>query len=211
MIRALALLLSRAAQRALPPGREDWRAAMGAEMEHVQGNLAQLAFSASCVRAALNERVKHPPSIALAGIWAVALLTALLALFQLGCAARGASIALGAPDSYLEALLNGTEEQRSIGDAYRSATPAVVVCLGAMGLAQLLGAFLLARRKWRLFVLASWAALASCLGMAGIILWIGVGSEALLLQFSALVLQAIAVPLLWRILTPDPNSSLCRE
>jgi hypothetical protein len=204
MTRRLALLLSRLARSALPPGREEWAAAMGAELEHIEGRLAPLAFSASCVGAAVRDRIRHVPSLALAGAWTVALLTATLALFQLGCAVRGTGILLGAPDPYLEALLRGTPDQRIIGTAYHQATPALLACLIAAGLTQLAAAWLLVRRRWRAFVFSSLAALACCTIMGGVIAWIGTGSGGLLVQFSALVLQAIAVPLLWQLL-PSPR------
>ena len=197
MIRPLALLLSRVARRAMPPGRDDWCAAIGAEIEHIEGHLAALTFSASCVRAALKERATHGPSIALAGLWSVALLTIALAIFQLGCAARGATIMLGAPDPYLQALLNGTPAERSIGSSYQAATPVLVACLAGLGLAQLVGAGFLTRRRWRLYVIASWLALATGVIMGVIIIGIGLSSPSLLLQFAALVLQAVVVPLLW--------------
>jgi hypothetical protein len=208
MIRALALLLSRIAQRALPPGREEWCAAIGAEVENVEGRLARLSFSASCLRAALKERARHGPSVALAGLWSVALLTAALALFQLGCAVRGATIVLGAPDPYLQALLNGTPTERAIGGAYHAATPALVACLAGLALTQLVGACLLACRRWRPFVLASWVALATCVLMAFVITWVGLSSPSLALQFAALILQAVVVPLLCHRVTPrHPLSS----
>jgi hypothetical protein len=191
----------------LPPGREEWGSAIRAEAEHIQELPEAIVFSVGCIGAALNERVRHVPTLTLTGLWSVALLTAGLALFELGCAARGAAIALGAPDPYLEALLKGSPAERASGIAYRAATPAMAVCLLTLGLAQVLGAFYLIQRKWRRFVLSSWAALACSLILGCIIIWIGVGAPAIAIHLAALLLQAVAVPLLWQLSPPVPLPS----
>jgi hypothetical protein len=191
----------------MPRGREEWCAAIRGEVEHVEGHLAKIAFSASCVRAAVRERASHGPSIALTGLWSVALLTVALAVFQLGCAFRGLTIVLGAPDIYLQGLLNGTPAERSIGTSYQAATPALVACLGGLGLAQLVGACLLARRRWTPFVIVSWVALGICVVMAAIIISIELGSASLAVQFAALVLQAVVVPLLHPCVPPHRQST----
>ena len=100
MMRNLALLLSSLAERALPPDREEWGAAMGAEVEHIEEHWAALAFSLGCVSAALKERAKHVPSLAVAGLWSLAFITAASATYHLGCAVRGTGIVLGSPDPY---------------------------------------------------------------------------------------------------------------
>jgi hypothetical protein len=205
MIRKAATAIGSLAQATLPQGHEQWGRGMRAEIEHISSGPSALNFAAGCLWTALGERSRHPASLASAGRISIASITVLFALFHLGCGLRGAAIMLGAPDPYHEALLGGSAGDQLAALAYRQATPAIVLCLLALGLAHFMTSLFLLRSQVRPLLLALAVALFSATIMSALILSVGIGASGLPCQFAALLLQATFVPALLRLPSPKPT------
>ncbi len=195
MTRRIALGLCDMACRLLPETRRRWGEAMAAELHHAEDDRAALAFAGGCLVAALRIRVADVETRFGFGMWAIAIVTALCALFQLACGARGVAVLLGAPDG-MRAALVAHGAGPALTARYEAARPIVVGCFLALGLAQLASAWLLSQRKMQAFAIA-WVSTLAIAGLAvGVqlsIIWnvAGVPSE-----FHGLLVQAIAVPAL---------------
>lgn len=195
MNRFLADALCGAASRLMPAVHRNWAEAMSVELAHADDDRAALAFAAGCLFAALRERVRDIDSRFAAGLWSIAIVTALFAVLRLECAVRGVAVLFGARDGMHEALSRqGTS--LAILQNYESARPLVVGCFLALGCLQLASAWFLSRGQLRRFLAASAAALlvaGSVVALQLSIVWTldGVPSE-----FHALLLQAAALPAL---------------
>lgn len=195
MKRGFPQLLCRLARRLLPAARRPWADAMAAELYQIDDDRAALAFAGGCLLAAVRERIADVDTRFGAGLWSIAIVSALCAVFQLACAARGIAVLLGAPDGMRASLaLQGAAPE--LLARYDVARPLVVACFLALGLVQLATAWFLSRGELRRFAIA-WALALAVAGFAVLvqlsIVWQldGVPSE-----FHALLVEAAAVPLL---------------
>ena len=166
---------------------------MIAEVSQADDDRAALSFASGCVLTALRERARDVETLTCAGLWSVALLTALYAIDGLRCAARGLAVLMGAHDGMVAELVR-LGAPPSVIAAYEAARPIVVGCLAALACAQFATAWFLSRGQMRRFLIA-WSAAFLVAGLAVVIqlsvIWTldGVPSE-----FHALLAQAIAVP-----------------
>ncbi len=166
---------------------------MIAEVSQADDDRAALSFASGCVLTALRERARDVETLTCAGLWSVALLTALYAIDGLRCAARGLAVLMGAHDGMVAQLVR-LGAPPSVIAAYEAARPIVVGCLAALACAQFATAWFLSRGQMRRFLIA-WSAAFLVAGLAVVIqlsvIWTldGVPSE-----FHALLAQAIAVP-----------------
>lgn len=191
----LPLILCTVAASLLPPARRAWADAMIVELSHAENNRAALNFASGCLLAALRERVRDADTHLRAGLWSIAIVTALYAVFRLACASRGLAVLLGAPDGMRDAIVQQGVTPVVIA-RYEAARPIVVGCFLALGMALLATAWFLSRRQFRLFVTA-WsialliAAMAVALQLS--IVWSADGVPS---EFHALLVQALTVPVL---------------
>lgn len=191
----LPLALCEVAGRILPARRRHWGEAMRVELAYIDDRRSALRHAGGCVLAAARERALDFDSRFAAGLWSVALASAAFAFFRLACAARGVGVLLGGHDGFLEALIRGGADAQTLAD-YVDARPLVIVCFVGLGLAQLIAAFLLFRMDLRRFLFA-WAAglLIATLAVA-IQLSIVWNPDGLPSEYFAVLVQAVAVPLL---------------
>jgi hypothetical protein len=191
----LPLLLCDIAGRVLPARRKHWGEAMRVELAYMDDPRSAMRHAGGCVLAAVRERALDFDSRFAAGLWSVALASAAFAVFRLACAARGVGVLLGGHDDFREALVRGGADARTLA-GYEGARPVVIAGFVALGLAHLVAAFLLFRVDLRRFLLA-WAAtlLIATLAVA-IQLSIVWSLDGLPSEYFALLVQAVAVPLL---------------
>lgn len=195
MKRRLAAAICRAASRLLPDRRQGWADAMLAELAHADDDRDALVFAAGCLFAAMHERVHDIDSRYVAGLWSLAIATALFAVLQLECAARGIATLFGARDGMHDALIQHGASAALL-ENYTAARPVVIAGFVALGCLQLAGAWFLSRGQLHRFLAASGTALVIATTVVAIqlsIVWTlnGVPSE-----FHALLMQAVALPAL---------------
>lgn len=165
------------------------------ELSHAENDRAALRFASGCLLAALRERVHDADTHLRAGLWLIAIVTALYGIFRLACAAHGLAVLWGAQDGMRDAFV-----QQGVASAviarYDAARPIVVGCFAALGLALLTSAWFLSRRQFRPFVTA-WSIALLIAGIAVAlqlsIVWSADGVPS---EFRALLVQAITVPAL---------------
>lgn len=191
----LPLILCNLATRLLPASRRSWADAMIVELSHADDTRAALNFASGCLLAALRERACDADTHITATLWTIAVVTALYAVVQLACAAHGVAVLFGAHDGMLDALLQNGASPTIIA-SYETARPIVVGCFLALGAVQLTTAWFLSRGQFRPFATA-WciafliAGIAVAIQLSIIPDGAGVPSE-----FHALLIQAVAVPVL---------------
>lgn len=195
MTRRLPLILCNLARCVLPAARRSWADAMMAELSHAENDPAALRFAGGCLLAALHARARDADTRIRTGLWSIATLTALFALLQLTCAARGMAVLLGAPDGMRDALVRYGAGP-AVTASYEAARPLVVGCFLALGCAQFATAWFLSRGEIRPFLVA-WSMALLIAGIAVAIqlsvLW---DVEGIPSEFHALLMQAVAVPAL---------------
>ena len=195
MMLRLALVLCETAGRVLPVGRERWADAMIAELSQADDDRTALVFAGGCLIAAVRERVRDTDSQFVAGLWSIAVVTALFAVLRFACAARGVAVLVGGNDGMHEALLRQGAD-RALMANYESARPIVIGCFVVLGCAQLVAAWFLSREELRRFLFAWFFAFAVA-GIAVVIqLSIVWNPDGVPSEFHALLLQAVAVPAL---------------
>ncbi len=191
----LPLILCNVATRLLPASRRSWADAMIAELSHADDNRAALNFASGCLVAALRERACDADTHIMATLWTIAVVTALYAVVQLVCAAHGVAVLFGAHDGMLDALLRNGASSTIIAN-YETARPIVVSCFLALGIVQLTTAWFLSRGQFRLFATA-WCTACLIAGIAvAIQLSIIPNDAGVPSEFHALLMQAVAVPVL---------------
>lgn len=195
MMRSLALALCGAACRVLPARRQSWAEAMAIELAQVEGDRAALTFAGGCLLAALHERARDLDTRFAAGLWSIAVVTALFAVLQLSCAARGLAVVFGARDGMHDALVR-QGASLALMARYDAAQPVVVGCLLALGCAQLAGAWFLSRGQLRRSFVAWCGTLLFAVLTVGIQLSIVWSPDGVPSEFHALLVQAVAVPAL---------------
>jgi hypothetical protein len=82
MMHRLAYALCRVAGHMLPAARKPWADAMTAELSYTEDDHAALAYAGGCLLAALRERVLDFDTRFTAGLWSIAVITSLFALFS---------------------------------------------------------------------------------------------------------------------------------
>ncbi len=195
MTRGLPLLLCTIAARLLPASRRSWADGMIAELAHTEDDPAALRFALGCLRAAISERARDPDTQLMAGLWAIALVSAFYAVLRLACAARGMFVLFGGHDGLREVLMRQPEPLTVIA-RYDAARPIVISCFLALGAAQLATAWFLSRRQIRWFATA-WCIALLIAGIAVVIqLSITPNVAGVPSEFHALLLQAVTVPAL---------------
>ncbi len=197
MMRRLAVALCGAASRVLPASRRRWADAMVVELAHTDGDRAALGFAGGCLLAALHERVRDLDTRFAAGLWSIAVITALFAVLRISCAARGLAAIFGARDGMHEALA-GQGASLALMTRYDAARPVVVGCFVVLGCAQLAGAWFLSRGQLQRSLVAWCVALIVATITVGIQLSIVWNLDGVPSEFHALLVQA-AVPalLIW--------------
>ncbi len=168
---------------------------MAAEMSQAEDDHAALAFAGGCLFAAASARVADVDTRFGAGIWAIAVATACLAMFQLACAAHGVAAILGGPDGMREALMQDGAAPATIA-RYDAARPLVVGCSVALGLTQLATAWFLSREQLRRF-LAAWS-IALVIAAVAVVTQLSIlfNIDGVPSEFHGLLLQSAAVPAL---------------
>jgi hypothetical protein len=179
----------------LPARRKTWGNAMCEELAYIGAGREAIAHGFGCVAAAARERMLDFETRFAAGLWAAALVGAAFASIHLVCAAHGIAVLRGAPDGFLEALMRHGADAELVA-RYEAARPIVIACFFALGLSQLAGSWFLSRRRLRQFGFA-WCAATLVAAVAVVIqlsvVWTPVGLPS---EFVAVLIQALAVPLL---------------
>lgn len=183
------------AARLLPARRRLWGDAMRAELAHIDDRRSAFAHAGGCLVAAVRERARDFDTRFTAGLWAVALASTAFALIHLACAARGMNVLLGGHDGFREALIRGGADAQLLA-SYESARPVVVACIAGLGLAHLAAAFLLFRTEVGRFLVA-WS-VALLIATIAVVIQLSViwSLDGLPSEYFALLIQAVAVPLL---------------
>lgn len=196
MIDRLAVGLCELADRLLPARHKSWGGAMRAELPYIPKGEPALVYAGGCLVAALKTRARDFDSRFAAGLWTVALISAAFAVIHIRCAARGVSVMLGAHDGFLAALRDSGAADPELVANYHRAVPIVALCLFALGLAHLAAAWFLARAQLHRFLIAWCGALAIAALAVAIQLSVVWTVDGLPSEFFALLVQAIAIPLL---------------
>lgn len=166
---------------------------MATELMHAEDEQAALVFAGGCLITAIRERVADVDTRFGAGMWVIAVATALIAIFRLICAARGVAVIQGAPDGMREALVQLGATPTTTA-SYDAARPVVVSCFFALGMTQLATAWFLSRGEIRSFLIA-WSIALLIAGVAvAIQLSIFWSIDGLPSEFHGLLLQAATVP-----------------
>jgi hypothetical protein len=195
MMRRLAYVLCALAIMLLPRGRRVWGRAMKAELSYVAGGPSALAHASGCIIAAIKIRLREFEARFAAALGSVAALSAGFGIFHIACASRGVDVRLGRHDGFLDVLVQSGASPRLIAD-YHQAMPLVIGCLFALGFAHLAGSYFLLRREWDRFMLAWCGALLAAITAVLVQLSVVWSNDGLPSEFVALLVQAIALPLL---------------
>lgn len=195
MMRHLAVALCEAAGRLLPATRKRWADAMIVELSHADDDRDALAFGAGCLHAALRERARDLDTRFAAGLWSIAVFTALFAVLRLECAARGIAVLLGARDGMRD-LLAVQGASLALLARYDFARPAVTGCFVILGCAHLAGGWFLGQGQVRRFMAAWCVALVVAAFAVAVQLSVFWQLDGVPSEFHALLVQAIAVPAL---------------
>ena len=195
MTHRLALALCELAARLLPPRRRSWGEAMAAELGYAEDDRAALAFAGGCLLAAARERARDFDTRFTAGLWAIALVSALFAAIQLGCTIHGVEVLFGARDGMLAAL-NRDGASPALIIRYERARPIVIACFLALGLAQFATVWLLARGELRRFWIAWGIALLIATVVVTIELVVVWSPPGLPSEFRPLLVELLALPAL---------------
>ncbi len=194
MTRRLAALLNAASLRVLPSSRREWGEAMSAELAYIDDRAA-LVHAGHCVVAAFGERVRDFETRFSAALGLVAMATVVFALTQLECAMRGVQVLLGRSDGMLALLIDhGAGPQRVA--LYQTTRPLVVTCFLLLGAIQLLGAWLLLRRRWRPFLVVWGAALAVAVCAVWLQLRVVWSLDGVPSEFNGVLVQAVCLSLI---------------
>jgi hypothetical protein len=196
MTRRLAFALCDLAIIVLPRGRRVWGEAMQAELSYVTGGPAAFAHATGCVVAAAKVRMADVESRFAAGLGSLALLSVAFGIYHIGCASRGLDVMLGRPDGFLAGLMRSGRATPELIASYHQAMPFVVACLFALGFAHLTGSYFLLRREWHRFLLAWCGALLAAMAAVTVQLLVVWSSDGLPSEFYALLIQAVALPML---------------
>lgn len=195
MMYRLAFTLCRAAGHMLPAARKPWADAMTAELVHAEDDRAALAYAGGCLLAALRERLRDFDTRFAAGLWSIAVITGLFAVFQFACAAHGIRALLGARDGMREALLHQGASPALMA-SYEAARPIVIGCFIILGCTHLAAAWFLSRTQLHRFLI-TWSAALLVAGVAVTIqLSIVWSLDGMPSEFHALLMQAVALPAL---------------
>jgi hypothetical protein len=179
----------------LPESHRHWGEAMIAELQHADDGRDAISFAGGCLVAALRMRLADLDTRFSLGMWAIATVTTLFAIFRIACGARGIAVLQGAPDGMRDALVVHGAGPALIA-SYEAARPIVVVCFLALGLAQLATAWFISQKQVRAFLIA-WAIALVIAGLAvGIQLSIVWDLERVPSEFHGLLIQAMTVPAL---------------
>ena len=168
---------------------------MVVELSHTEGDRAALVFAGGCLLAALSERVRDLDTRYAAGLWSIAVVTALFAVLRISCAARGLAVIFGARDGMHEALLKQGASFQLVA-RYDATRPVVVGCFVVLGCAQLAGAWFLSRGQLRRSLVAWSVTLIVAVIAVGTQLSIVWNLDGVPSEFHALLVQATAVPAL---------------
>lgn len=196
MTRRLAYALCDLAILVLPRGRIVWGEAMKAELAYVGDGAAVLAHAGGCIVAATKERLLDFDARFAAGLWTLTLLSMSFAIFHIACASRGVDVMLGGRDGFLTALVRSGKATPELIASYHAAMPFVIACLFALGIAHLAGSYFLLRREWDRFLFAWCGALLAASAAVVVQLSVVWSSDGLPSEFIALLVQAIALPML---------------
>jgi len=193
----LAAWLCDLAIRILPGRRRGWGEAMKAELSYLGdgGPAAAVGHAGGCLVAAAKARAMDFESQFAAGLWSLAGVTFGFAAFHLSCAARGIAALTGGRDGFLEMLLRAGAGPELVA-SYRSAMPVVIACFIALGLAHGAAAWFLVRRDFERFLVAWSAALAIAIAAVAVqlsVVWTPIGLPS---ECRALLVQAVALPIL---------------
>ena len=196
MTRRLSAMLCQVAIRVLPIRRRAWGEAMKAELSYVPAGRSALAYAVGCLMAAARARMSDFEAQFATGLGSLALVSAAFGAFHIACASRGVEVMLGRPDGFLAALERSGRASPDLIASYQAAMPFVILCLFALGFAHLAGSYFLLRREWRRFLLAWCGALLAAIAAVIVqlsVVWSGGGLPS---EFFALLVQAIALPML---------------
>jgi hypothetical protein len=196
MIHRLTHALCELAMLLLPARRQSWGEAMKAEVSYIGDAASALAHAGGCVIAAARERVTDFDSRFAAGLGLVALVGAAFGVFHIVCASRGVEVLFGARDGFLDSLVRAQRATPELVARYEDARPIVIACLMSLGLAHLWAAHFLIRRAWRNFLLTWCCALLIAIVAVVIQLSVVWSAGGLPSEFVALLIQAVALPLL---------------
>lgn len=178
----------------LPASRREWGEAMSAERAYVDERDA-LAQAIGSLIAALKERVRDFDSRFSLAVGLIALVTAVCAFDRMVCAIRGAQILMGRPDGMLALLRKGAMNPELVA-RYEMLRPFVVACFFGLGVAYMLGAWLLLRKKWAAFSTVSAMTLAIAVCAIWLQLLVVGGLDGVPSEVDGLVVQAIFIPLI---------------
>ena len=199
MMHRLAYALCDLAIILLPPGRRLWGKAMKAELAYVDDIASALTHAGGCVVAAAKQRLSDFDARFTVGLGTLALLSAGFGIFHIACASRGVDVLLGRPDGFLVTLVRSGRASPELIASYHAAMPIVIGCLFALGFAHLGASYFLLRRQWRRFLIAWCAALVAAIIAVAVQLSVVWSEDGLPSEFFALLIQAVALPvlLLW--------------
>ena len=196
MSRRLARALCELAILMLPASRRRWGEAMRAELSYIDDGVSALDHAGGCLVAAVRARVADLDSRFAAGIGLIALVSAAFGIFHIACASRGIDVLLGAPDGFLNAMVASGRASPELIARYQEARPVVVCCLLALGFAHLAATCFLLRRDWQRFLLMWCCALIIAIVAVAIQLSVVWSADGLPSEFAALIVQAVALPML---------------
>jgi hypothetical protein len=196
MTRRAAFALCELATVLLPRRRRVWGQAMKAELAYVAGGSAALAYAGGCIMAAAKARMFDFETRFAAGLGSLALLGVACGIYHIACASRGLEVMLGRPDGFLAALVRGGRASPELIATYHQAMPIVVACLFGLGFAHLVASYFLLRHEWERFLLAWCASLIVAIAAVTVqlsVVWSGNGLPS---ELFALLVQAVALPML---------------
>lgn len=190
-------LIMALAERCMPSDRLDWGRAMRAELDEAVLGDRPMRFALGCLAAAVLQMPRHH-----AGRFAIARhalslgMIVPIAVFHLGCALSGARLMLSSSDHYAARLAAGGASGRAAAEAYLAAAPALTLLLLLLALAHLRIAWIILDGQWRraggLWLVA--AGLAATI--VAIIAAIDPGLRGSAIQFAALAIELVAIPVL---------------
>lgn len=201
MMAGAAELVMTLALRCLQQGGSEWGQAMLAEFDVARREGKALGFACGCLIAAWRRLLLHTEGqIALVSHALVLGLIVPIAIFHLGCAFSGARFMVSGHDHYHAMLMASGANGRIVAGAYVAATPALTLLLLLLGSAHLAVAWFLLDGRWRRARILWLVATVIAALIVHIIATTTPNAGGSGIQFAALAIEMVAIPLLarWR-------------